>query len=326
MEAKTQNPYLISGENLTKYFKVRSGMKTGLLRAVDRVNLGIYPGETFGLVGESGCGKSTLAQVLLRLQAPTGGTVWFQGQDLGNIKRGELKRIRREMQIVFQDPYDSLNPRMTLEEIVTEPYVIHKIGTAAERKEKARQLLELVGLPAQQLSRYPHQLSGGQRQRVSIARSIALSPKLLVCDEAVSALDVSIQAQILNILSDLKEKLGLTYLFVSHDLSVVRFISDRIGVMYFGRLVEVAPTEELFERHRHPYTRALLSAVPNPNPREKKHREPLHGEVPSLLNPPAGCIFHQRCPYAEERCRQEKPKLEAVGDQHLVACHRRLDF
>lgn len=326
MEAKTQNPYLISGENLTKYFKVRSGMKTGLLRAVDRVNLGIYPGETFGLVGESGCGKSTLAQVLLRLQAPTGGTVWFQGQDLGNIKRGELKKIRREMQIVFQDPYDSLNPRMTLEEIVTEPYVIHKTGTAAERKEKARQLLELVGLPAQQLSRYPHQLSGGQRQRVSIARSIALSPKLLVCDEAVSALDVSIQAQILNILSDLKEKLGLTYLFVSHDLSVVRFISDRIGVMYFGRLVEVAPTEELFERHRHPYTRALLSAVPNPNPREKKHREPLHGEVPSLLNPPAGCIFHQRCPYAEERCRQEKPKLEAVGDQHLVACHRRLDF
>ena len=326
MEAKTQNPYLICGENLTKYFKVRSGMKTGLLRAVDQVNLGIYPGETFGLVGESGCGKSTLAQVLLRLQEPTGGTVRFQGQDLGAVKGGERKKIRREMQIVFQDPYDSLNPRMTLEEIVTEPYVIHKIGTAAERKEKAKQLLEMVGLPAQQLNRYPHQLSGGQRQRVSIARSIALSPKLLVCDEAVSALDVSIQAQILNILSDLKEKLGLTYLFVSHDLSVVRFISDRIGVMYFGRLVEVAETEELFERHRHPYTRALLSAVPNPNPREKKHREPLHGEVPSLLNPPAGCIFHQRCPYAEERCRQEKPKLEAVGDQHLVACHRQLDF
>ena len=326
MTGKKEEPYLICGENLKKYFKVRSGLHTGLLRAVDQVNLGIYPGETFGLVGESGCGKSTLAQILLRLQEATEGTVRFQGQDLSQMKGQERKKIRREMQIVFQDPYDSLNPRMTLEEIITEPFVIHKIGTKAERKEKAKQLLEMVGLPPQQLTRYPHQLSGGQRQRVSIARSIALSPKLLVCDEAVSALDVSIQAQILNILSDLKEKLGLTYLFVSHDLSVVRFISDRIGVMYFGRLVEVAETEELFDHHRHPYTRALLSAVPNPNPREKKRRETLHGEVPSLLNPPAGCIFHQRCPYAEERCRQEKPPLQDVGNQHWVACHRQLDF
>ncbi len=330
MDNTKYEDYLIYAENVKKYFKVHGGSswKSSWLRAVDKVNFGIYPGETFGLVGESGCGKSTLSQVMLRLLEATEGKVYFQGRNIYEMNSRELQKVRKEMQIVFQDPYDSLNPRMTLEEIVAEPFVIHKIGDAAERHERVKKLFDMVGLPAQQMGRYPHQLSGGQRQRISIARSIALSPKLLVCDEAVSALDVSIQAQILNILSDLKKDLGLTYLFVSHDLSVVRFISDRIGVMYFGRMVEIAETKRLFQDHRHPYTNALLSAVPNPDPRERKKRVMLKGEVPSLINPPKGCIFYQRCPYAQERCQKEPPKLIDIGNDHQVACHRyqEIDF
>lgn len=324
MDGKNQEHYLIYAEDVRKYFKVKDGggWRTKDLKAVDRVNFGIHRGETFGLVGESGCGKSTLAQVLLRLQEATGGAVYYEGQDIYRMSRSDLKKIRREMQIVFQDPYDSLNPRMTLEEIVAEPFVIHRVGSAGEQRERIQKLFELVGLPRQQLNRYPHQLSGGQRQRVSIARSIALSPKLLVCDEAVSALDVSIQAQILNLLSDLKRELKLTYLFVSHDLSVVRFISDRIGVMYFGRLVEIAEKEEIFENCRHPYTDALLSAVPNPDPRHKRERVVLKGDVPSLMNPPSGCIFHQRCQYAEAQCESQPPRLTDIGGGHFVACHR----
>lgn len=324
MDKKLYEEYLIRLENVTKKFKIRgeSKWKSVSLTAVDHVSFGIYPGETFGLVGESGCGKSTLAQTMLRLVEATEGAVYYQGRDIYKMNARELQGIRREMQIVFQDPYDSLDPRMTLEQTMLEPFKIHGVGTREERRRRIRELFRMVGLPEEQLCRYPHQLSGGQRQRVSIARSIALSPKLLVCDEAVSALDVSIQAQVLNILSDLKRELGLTYLFVSHDLSVVRFISDRVGVMYFGRMVETAETDELFRSCRHPYTKALIAAVPNPNPREKRERAPLEGEVPSLISPPAGCIFHQRCPYADERCRTVPPKLQNIGNDHWVACHK----
>jgi oligopeptide/dipeptide ABC transporter ATP-binding protein len=314
---------LIYADNVKKYFSVKGSYgKNAILKAVDGVAFGIIKGETFGLVGESGCGKSTLAQVMLRLVEATEGSVYFEGRDIYKLKSKELREVRREMQIIFQDPYDSLNPRMTLGEIVAEPLNIHGIGSSAERVKKVKSLFSLVGLPEQQLNRYPHQLSGGQRQRVSIARSIALSPKLLVCDEAVSALDVSIQSQILNLLSDLKKELKLTYLFVSHDLSVVRFISDYIGVMYFGRLIEMATKHEIFANRKHPYTHALLTAVPNPDPRNKSQRVILKGDVPSLLNPPVGCIFYDRCAYAEDCCRQEAPALKDISDNHFVACHR----
>ena len=320
---KSREDYLIYAEHVKKYFPISGeGFRTLRLKAVDDVSFGIHPGETFGLVGESGCGKSTLAQLLLRLLPATEGAVYFGGKNILQMGKGELKKMRREMQIVFQDPYDSLNPRMTLEQILTEPLVIHRIGNREYRHQQALRLMTMVGLPESQLTRYPHQLSGGQRQRISIARSLALNPRFIVCDEAVSALDVSIQSQILNILSDLKKELGLTYLFVSHDLAVVRFISDRIGVMYFGHLVEIAEKEELFLNCRHPYTAALLSAIPNPDPNSRRKRIPLEGEVPSLINPPRGCIFSGRCPHVQECCRESMPELKDIGNGHLVACHR----
>jgi oligopeptide/dipeptide ABC transporter ATP-binding protein len=310
--------YLLLTDDVKKYFKIGRAY----CKAVDGVSIAIRGGETFGLVGESGCGKSTLSQVVMRLAGPIKGSVYFKGLDIYKLRGRKLREVRRQMQIIFQDPYDSLDPRMTLEKIVTEPLKIHRIGTKQEQQERVRQLFKLVGLPAQQLNRYPHQLSGGQRQRVSIARALALEPEFLICDEAVSALDVSIQSQILNLLSDLKKDLGLTYMFVSHDLSVVRHIADRIGVMYFGRLLESGSKRAIFGNCLHPYTFALLSAVPNPNPAHKSERALLQGDVPSLLNPPSGCIFHERCAYCELRCKTETPRLRDMGDDHWVACHR----
>jgi oligopeptide/dipeptide ABC transporter ATP-binding protein len=316
--------YLIQVEDLKKSFTAKKAGKFFSrlsLKAVDGVSFNIRKGETFGLVGESGCGKSTLALAMLRLIEATSGSVLFEGKDIYKMKKVELQAIRREMQVVFQDPYDSLNPRMTLKDLVEEPLIIHKVQQTL-RQSRVRELFGYVGLPVELMKRYPHQLSGGQRQRLCIARSLALSPKMIVCDEAVSALDVSIQAQILNLLLDLKAELGLTYLFVSHNLSVVKFVSDRIGVMYFGKLVELADKNELFQKCLHPYTHALLSAVPNPDPTVIKKRVLLQGDVPSLYNPPAGCIFCNRCQYKQKICNKEIPPLVDVGGAHLVACHR----
>ncbi|MDL2217200.1 ATP-binding cassette domain-containing protein [Christensenellaceae bacterium OttesenSCG-928-M15] len=297
------------------------GFKSTRLTAVNGVSFDIKKGETFGLVGESGCGKSTLSKVALRLSEATSGSVYYEGKDIYKMSFKQLRDIRRDMQVVFQDPYDSLNPRLTLEELVAEPMRIHGVGTKEERHAHIKKLFEQVGLPPRLMVRYPHQLSGGQRQRLCIARALALNPKFVVCDEAVSALDVSIQAQILNLLLDLKEELGLTYLFISHNLSVVKFVSDRIGVMYFGRLVELADKEELFQNVLHPYTYALLSAVPNPEPGKEKRRVLLQGSVPSLFNPPAGCIFHNRCPFTKDICKSKVPELVDKGNNHSVACH-----
>jgi peptide/nickel transport system ATP-binding protein/oligopeptide transport system ATP-binding protein len=311
-------------ENLTKRFSISAGKrirKTGFT-AVNNVSLNIERGEVFGLVGESGCGKSTLSLLVLRLLEANGGAVYHGDTNILELPRRKMRRIRRDMQIVFQDPYDSLDPRFTLERIMNEPLQIHRWGTGAEREARIDELFAAVSLDKQQLKRYPHQLSGGQRQRLCIARSLALSPGFLVCDEAVSALDVSIQAQILNLLLDLKDEFGLTYLFISHNLAVVKFVSDRIGVMYFGKIVELADTDELFDNVLHPYTAALLSAVPDPDPFSEKKRDILPSGVPSLIDPPGGCAFHPRCKYAGERCARESPELRDAGRGHLVACHR----
>ena len=318
-----QNDYFIRLENLSKVFSVNSsrGLKSTKLTAVNRVSFDIMRGETFGLVGESGCGKSTLAKIALRLIPASNGSVYYEDRDIYKMKYRKMQAIRREMQVVFQDPYDSLDPRLNLEELMAEPLRIHHYGSKAQRRARIEELFLAVGLSPDWLSRYPHQLSGGQRQRLCIARALALSPKLMVCDEAVSALDVSIQAQILNLLLDLKEQFGLTYLFISHNLSVIKFISDRIGVMYFGRLVELASKEALFDRVLHPYTHALLSAVPNPDPQKRGKRILLQGSVPSLFHPPSGCVFHDRCPYVREICRTKEPPLVAMDDNHSVACH-----
>ncbi len=317
--------YFIRAEHLTKVFSSSSGrgLTSQKLTAVNDVTFDIMRGETFGLVGESGCGKSTLSKVALRLIESTSGSVLYQGQDIYKLKYRELRDIRREMQVVFQDPYDSLNPRLNLEDLVTEPLAIHRYANGSRQKmhERAVELFRAVGLEPDWMCRYPHQLSGGQRQRLCIARALALSPKFVVCDEAVSALDVSIQAQILNLLLDLKDEFGLTYLFISHNLSVVKFISDRIGVMYLGRLVELAGKTELFSRVLHPYTHALLSAVPNPDPEKERRRVLLQGSVPSLFHPPSGCIFSNRCTYATEKCKKEMPPLVEMGNNHSVACH-----
>ncbi|WP_125140689.1 ABC transporter ATP-binding protein [Clostridium transplantifaecale] len=292
------------------------------IKAVDGVSLSIKKGETFGLVGESGCGKSTLARLILSLYKATAGDVYFHGKPIYKMNARQLREVRREMQVIFQDPYEALDPYLTIEEIIMEPLDIHQYGTKQEKREKVEEMCNLVGLPVNLLTRMPHQLSGGQRQRVNIARSLALNPEFVICDEAVSALDVSVQAQILNLLRHLQKELGLTYLFISHNLSVVKYISDTIGVMYFGHLVEVAPKNELFAAVKHPYTHALLSAVPLPDPDYQVNTGALTGDVPSLLNPPSGCIFHERCPYKQERCEREAPVLERVSDCHQVACHR----
>jgi peptide/nickel transport system ATP-binding protein/oligopeptide transport system ATP-binding protein len=323
MNQNISNEAFVRMENLTKVFSVNRNkrFKSSQLTAVSNVSFEIRRGETFGLVGESGCGKSTLSKIALRLIEASSGSVFFEGKDIYKMRFRELRKMRREMQVVFQDPFDSLNPRMTLEELVAEPLRIHKYGNKQARHDRVEELFHAVGLPPQQMGRYPHQLSGGQRQRLCIARALALSPKFLVCDEAVSALDVSIQAQILNLLLDLKERMGLTYLFISHNLSVVKFVSDRVGVMYFGRLVELAPKTEMFDNVLHPYTFALLSAVPDPSPDSTHKRVILQGSVPSLFSPPSGCCFHNRCSFARSRCKTEVPQLMDMGNEHFTACH-----
>ena len=318
---------LLRVEDLKVHFPVTEGVlmrrRVGSVKAVDGVSFELRRGETFGLVGESGCGKSTTALAILRMLEPTAGRIVFDGEDISRVDQRRLRPLRRRMQMVFQDPFGSLNPRMRVREIVGEPLKVHGVAGSRRRfRERVAELLDLVGLLPAMADRYPHQFSGGQRQRIGIARALALEPDLLLCDEAVSALDVSIQAQVLNLLMDLQERLGLTYLFIAHDLSVVRHISDRIGVMYLGRIVEIAARDELFERPRHPYTEALLASVPTPDPAveaARPHRL-IAGEVPSVREPPPGCRFHPRCPKVLDRCRSVGPALEDVGAAR-VACH-----
>lgn len=322
---------LLEVEGLARHYPVRGGLmrsqSAGVVRAVDGVSFALVRGETFGLVGESGCGKSTLARLVLRLIEPTGGVVRFDGQDITALDGEPLRRLRRHMQIIFQDPFASLNPRMTVGEIVEEPLLVHGIGDAAARRQKVNALLALVGLAPHHAARHPQEFSGGQRQRIGIARALAVEPALIVCDEPVSALDVSIQAQVLNLLKDLQARLGLTYLFIAHDLAVVRQVADRVAVMYLGRILEVAPVERLFADPRHPYTRMLLAAVPEPDPQTRARTPaPVHslGELPSPLSLPTGCRFHPRCPAATERCRAEEPALlpRTSDTAHLSACLR----
>jgi oligopeptide/dipeptide ABC transporter ATP-binding protein len=317
---------LLQVRDLVKHFEVSGGMfgSAGTVRAVDGVSFDIPRGQTLGLVGESGCGKTTTGRCILQLERPTRGSVRFEGHELTTMSEGELRAVRRRMQVIFQDPYSSLNPRMTVGQMIEEPLYVHGIATGqAARSARVSQLLEQVGLLPQHGRRYPHQLSGGQRQRVGIARALAMEPSLVVCDEPVSALDVSIQAQIINLLEDLQRDLGLTYLFVAHDLSVVRHISDRVAVMYLGRIAEIADRKVLYDDPLHPYTRALLSAVPIPDPVVEARRERLvlSGEVPSPLAPPPGCVFHPRCPIAVPRCHTEIPTLREVKPGHWAACH-----
>ncbi|HXG93394.1 MAG TPA: dipeptide ABC transporter ATP-binding protein [Blastocatellia bacterium] len=319
----TSNGNLVEVRNLKKYFPVGEGLLgvgRETVKAVDDVSFTIKRGETFGLVGESGCGKSTTGRCILRLIEPTAGEVIFDGRDIASLSRKELRAMRRDMQIIFQDPYSSLNPRMKVEEIIAEPLAIHKVGNRGERRDRVMELLKLVGLDSSHASRYPHEFSGGQRQRIGIARALALSPKFIVCDEPVSALDVSVQAQVVNLLQDLQEQLGLTYLFISHGLSVVEHISTRVGIMYLGKLVEVASSREIFHNPLHPYTRALLSAIPVPDPDAKRERVPLSDELPTAIAPPSGCRFRTRCPIAEKRCAEEEPQLVEVSPGHFVAC------
>jgi oligopeptide transport system ATP-binding protein len=323
----TEKQVLLKVENLYKHFPIKKGIifsrQTGAVHAVDGISFNIYNGETLGLVGESGCGKSTTGRTILQLYRPTSGSVFFEGDDLAKLKGENLRRKRRDLQMIFQDPYASLNPRMTVGQIIGEPMEIHGTYKGAAQTKRVQDLLQLVGLNGAFANRYPHEFSGGQRQRVGIARALALEPKLIVCDEPISALDVSIQAQVVNLLEDLQSTLGLTYLFIAHDLSMVRHISDRIAVMYLGIIVELADRNELYANPRHPYTQALLSAVPYPDPfvEEKRKRILLEGDVPSPVNPPSGCRFRTRCQYAKEICAEEKPAFREISKDHFVACH-----
>ncbi|RJP54153.1 MAG: dipeptide ABC transporter ATP-binding protein [Anaerolineaceae bacterium] len=317
------NNNLLTVKDLTKYFPVRSGVLqrvSAWVKAVDKVSFFVKKGETLGMVGESGCGKTTIGRSILRLIEPTSGEVSFNGKDVLKMNARELKSLRRDMQIIFQDPYASLNPRMPIGESVMEGLNIHSIGTPKERWEVVIDMLKKVGLEEYHARRYPHEFSGGQRQRIGIARALALQPKFIVCDEPVSALDVSIQSQVLNILKDLQGEFGLTYLFIAHNLSVVEHISDRVAVMYLGKVVELADREALYREPLHPYTKALLSAIPIPHPKIKRERTILKGDVPSPLNPPSGCRFHTRCPIAVERCSQEEPEFREARAGHWVAC------
>lgn len=312
---------LISARNIKKYF----GVSEGKLKAVDGISFDIYPGETFGLVGESGCGKSTVGRTIIRLYEPTDGELIFNGENVYELSRQEMQEVRKNFQMIFQDPYASLNPRMTVEEIVSEPLDIHNIyKNSKERRNRVIELLKLVGLSDEHTLRFPHEFSGGQRQRIGIARALALNPEFIVCDEPISALDVSIQAQVVNLLKELQDELGLTYLFIAHDLSMVRYISNRVGVMYLGHMMEVADSEELYNNPLHPYTKALLSAIPIPNPeiQRGRHRVILEGDVPSPIEPKDACRFVDRCPYAMEKCNESTPKFEEVEKDHFIACHR----
>ncbi|MFZ0548122.1 MAG: dipeptide ABC transporter ATP-binding protein [Candidatus Promineifilaceae bacterium] len=334
MSENNQKDILVEVKNLKKHFPIMRGVlrrQVGAVQAVDGISFNIYQGETLGLVGESGCGKSTTGRTILQLLEPTAGQVLYQGQDLTSLSRNEMRKARRHMQMIFQDPYASLNPRMSVGSIVGEPLQIHNIGSSQSRKERIQELLKVVGLNPYFINRYPHEFSGGQRQRIGIARALATNPAFIVADEPISALDVSIQAQVVNLMDDLKADLGLTYLFIAHDLSMVRYISDRVAVMYLGRIVELSDRNEIFEHPLHPYTQALLSAIPIPDPEKesKRQRLILEGDVPSPANPPSGCRFHPRCSYATEICKEEDPVFRNLGSDsapHHVACHHAEKF
>ncbi len=308
---------ILEVEGLKKYFKTPKGM----LHAVDNVTFSVRPGKTLGVVGESGCGKSTTGRAILRLIEPTAGSVRFEGQDILALNKEEMRRMRQKMQIIFQDPYSSIDPRMTISDIIEEPLKLHKLcGSRKEREDRVDRMMETVGIASRLVNSYPHELDGGRRQRVGIARALILNPSFVVCDEPVSALDVSIQAQILNLMQDLQEKYHLTYMFITHNLSVVNHLADDIAVMYLGQIVEKAPAGELFEHPQHPYTKALLSAIPIPNIRKKQEAQPIKGEISSPVEPPDECRFAARCPYASERCRQAAPQLRDLGNEHFAAC------
>jgi len=323
----TQSQPLIKVENLTKHFPITRGVliqrEVGAVQAVDKVSFDIRKGETLGLVGESGCGKSTTGRTILQLYRPTSGEVFYNDTNLVELKGEGLRRMRRNMQMIFQDPYASLNPRLTIANIISEPLEVHNIGNSKERRARVEELLKLVGLSPHFINRYPHEFSGGQRQRIGVARALALQPEFIVCDEPISALDVSIQAQVVNLLEELQQTFGLTYLFIAHDLSMVRHISDRTAVMYLGKVVELASRDELYSHPLHPYTQALLSAVPIPDPAKEARRQRiiLEGDVPSPVNPPSGCRFHPRCPLAVDVCREVEPEWREVASDHWVACH-----
>jgi oligopeptide/dipeptide ABC transporter ATP-binding protein len=320
---------LLEVKDLNMHFPILGGVfkrPVGHVYAVNDVSFTLKKGETFGVVGESGCGKSTLGRTIVRLYDPTSGSVSYNGQDIAKLNGDRLKDFRRHIQMVFQDPYASLNPRMTIKDILLEPLALHGIGTAQERLDKVKRLVKTVGLRVADMNKFPHEFSGGQRQRIGIARALTLEPSIIVCDEAVSALDVSIQSQVLNLLNKLQKDLELTYIFISHDLTVVKYISDRVAVMYLGRIVEMADADVIYEQPQHPYTKALLSSVPVPDPSKRGEYEPLQGDVPSPSNPPSGCAFHTRCKYATERCVKEKPSLKEWSEgtsknSHKVACH-----
>ena len=320
----SEQTVLLEVRGLKKYFPIKSGIlgrTANVLRAVDGVSFTIRKGETLGLVGESGCGKTTLGRTLLRLIEPTEGSIHFEGTEITRLPREQMRRLRRQMQMIFQDPYSSLNPRMTAGAMIEEGLIIHRLGSRVERKKRVAELLDVVGLSPKVTGKYPHEFSGGQRQRIGIARALALLPKLIVADEPVSALDVSIQAQILNLLIELQESFSLTYLFISHDLRVVEHVSDRVAVMYLGRIIELAPARLLYANPSHPYTVALLASVPVPDPTRKSLKASVPGDVPSSVSPPSGCYFHPRCPHCMEVCRREFPALHEVEPGHFVACH-----